>query len=391
MKTQPRLRLSHMWQLYITLLGSTLVFACALPILALYLLGLHSYEYVVVLCASATLILAANLTIFFLVRNRARAMLDNFIEKTNPFFELPEKFQNARPSMEVDTIEDLFSRVVGKLHETIKGRLRSEREGMLASIASLIAALESRDRYTQNHSARVAALSGKIANELGLAKQEIDNIKLAALLHDVGKIGIRDAVLLKEDKLTDAEYAIIKAHPRISGEILRPIKGLKHVIEIIVHHHERPDGKGYPDGLREGEASIGAFIVAVADAYDAMTIDRPYRAALPPDKVISELVLQSGTQFHVKCVDAILNALAKEGRLGLPVALTSSAWSKVEREAATAFGHTWDDGAQTDDPDALTTEERLRELERLTEALAESTPEPADPEPTTEEPLFRPA
>ncbi|WP_051261828.1 response regulator [Desulfovibrio inopinatus] len=167
----------------------------------------------------------------------------------------------------------------------------------LESMKSLVAALEARDRYTQGHSARVCELSMRLARHVGLDNKALADLEIAANLHDIGKIGVRDAVLLKPDKLSDDEYALIQRHAIIGAEILKPIRSLKAIIPLIMLHHERWDGKGYPTFLSGEDIPLGARIIAIADAFDAMTSDRPYRKGMPISKALEIIEKEAGRQF----------------------------------------------------------------------------------------------
>jgi HD-GYP domain-containing protein (c-di-GMP phosphodiesterase class II) len=180
------------------------------------------------------------------------------------------------------------------------------------TVDALMRAMEARDKYTEGHAQRVAELVKEIAKELKYNDWTIDKLNIASLLHDVGKIGIDDCILNKPGKLTDEEYDIIKSHPEIGYGILKDVKNLKDIIHIVKHHHERYDGKGYPDGMSGDELNLDVYIVQLADCVDAMTTDRPYRKALTLEQVISELENNSGTQFHPKVVDAYLNLQKKK-------------------------------------------------------------------------------
>lgn len=179
------------------------------------------------------------------------------------------------------------------------------------TVNSLMRAMEARDKYTEGHSQRVAEISREIARELKYSELSIDKLNIASLLHDVGKIGIDDAILNKPGKLTDEEYSIIKSHPEIGYNILKDIKNLKDIIHIVKHHHERYDGKGYPDGTSGDEIKLDVYIVQLADCIDAMSTDRPYRKALTTEEIKSDIESNSGTQFHPKVVNAYLNVLRK--------------------------------------------------------------------------------
>lgn len=180
------------------------------------------------------------------------------------------------------------------------------------TVDALMRAMEARDKYTEGHSQRVAELTSKIAKELGYNEWKIEQLNIASLLHDVGKIGIDDNILNKPGKLTDEEYETIKKHPEIGYNILKDIGGLENIISIARHHHERYDGKGYPDGKNAEELSFDVFIVQLADAVDAMATDRPYRKALSENEILEELKKHSGTQFHPKVVEAYLRIAEKQ-------------------------------------------------------------------------------
>lgn len=180
------------------------------------------------------------------------------------------------------------------------------------TVNALMLAVEARDKYTEGHSQRVADLVEAIARQLKYSDSKIEHLRMASMLHDVGKIGIDDNILNKPGKLTDEEYNIIKKHPEIGYNILKDIKNLSDVKNIVKHHHERYDGKGYPDGLDKDSISIDVFIVQLADSIDAMATDRPYRKALSEEKIISELKKYSGTQFHPKVVEAYLRLKEKQ-------------------------------------------------------------------------------
>lgn len=178
---------------------------------------------------------------------------------------------------------------------------------LINTLQSLVAAIEARDRYTQQHSQRVTQLAVRIAEEMGCTQEEIDTIKFAGILHDIGKINISDAILLKKGKLTQEETKVIQTHPLIGEKILRPLGLLPAEKAIVRHHHERWDGKGYPDGLVGEEVPLLARIIAVADSYDAMTSNRPYRLARNNRKALDELVRCIGTQFDKDIVEAFKN------------------------------------------------------------------------------------
>ncbi len=170
----------------------------------------------------------------------------------------------------------------------------------------LCSALDVRDSATEGHSQRVARMAGLVAEEIGLSKPEVRRIEQAAALHDIGKIGVADAVLSKADPLTDDEWVEMRRHPRLGYEIVAGIEALQHAAEIIHSHHERHDGDGYPRGLRGEDIPIGARLFAVVDSYDAMTSHRPYRRARAHQEAIDEIIRNSGTQFNPDAVQAFL-------------------------------------------------------------------------------------
>lgn len=195
-----------------------------------------------------------------------------------------------------------------RLYETLK-------ETFHGTTLALAEALELRDAYTGGHTRRVRDYSLAAGRRLGLSPDELEDLSLAAVLHDVGKIGVRDAVLLKETPLDKDELLLMNGHAIHGGEILRHVKTLERVAPGVLHHHERFDGRGYPHGLSGEAIPLLARIIAVADTYDAMTTDRPYRKALSSETACAELQRQSGSQFDPVVVEAFVVACA-EGEIG---------------------------------------------------------------------------
>ncbi|MEO0162294.1 MAG: HD domain-containing phosphohydrolase [candidate division WOR-3 bacterium] len=186
---------------------------------------------------------------------------------------------------------------------------QSLKQSYLDSIKTLVSAIEAKDPYTSGHSERVRKYALKIAKKLKLKPEQIEELDYAGYLHDIGKIGISDALLTKPSPLTEEEYQKVKEHPKIGHNILKHAHHLAGACEIIKYEHERYDGTGYPNGLKRDQIPIGARIIAVADAYDAMTTDRPYRKALSKKEAIRRLKECSGTQFDPKVVRAFLKVL----------------------------------------------------------------------------------
>jgi putative nucleotidyltransferase with HDIG domain len=178
-------------------------------------------------------------------------------------------------------------------------------------VQTLAETIEKRDPYTAGHTKRVMEYSIAIGEEMGLAEEEMVRLRLAAVLHDIGKIGVRDNILLKEAKLTDEEFEAIKKHAVYGEEILSHVYQMKQVIPGVKHHHERYDGSGYPDGRKGEEIDITARIIGVADSFDAMTSDRPYRKGLDLGIALAELKKHTGTQFDPVAARAFLGAYEK--------------------------------------------------------------------------------
>jgi HD-GYP domain-containing protein (c-di-GMP phosphodiesterase class II) len=184
----------------------------------------------------------------------------------------------------------------------------------IEAVEAMADMVDMRDRYTADHSKRVAANAATIASVIGMKPEDVATLRLAARVHDLGKIGLPDSVLLKEGKLTPEEFALMKEHPRRGHEILAKFPQYRKGRDIVLAHHERFDGKGYPNGLRADRIPLGAQIVAVADALDAMTSDRPYRAALPLHQAMTELRLGRATQWSPMVVDTVERLLNVEKR-----------------------------------------------------------------------------
>lgn len=186
--------------------------------------------------------------------------------------------------------------------------LRRQRELFLQTISALASAVEMRDAYTGGHTARVTAYSLLVGEELGLSPREIEQLRTGGPLHDIGKIGIDDAILRKPDRLTDAEFEIMKSHTVLGDDILKAIPEMKDIRPIVRSHHERWDGRGYPDKTAGDAIPLLARVLAVADSFDAMTTKRPYNTnhVKTPEEAFAEVARCSGTQFDPKCANAFL-------------------------------------------------------------------------------------
>ena len=219
------------------------------------------------------------------------SMLKGGILTTN---EISEVLLILGPSIIAGLLAERQRRYVWRLKETYISTLRA-----------LAEATDARDNYTQGHSERVARYAVSIAKEMGLSNNEINYLEQASLLHDIGKIAVPDSILHKKEKLTEEEWLIIKRHPEHSQRILSKLSFLSQIIPTVLYHHKRFDNKGYPSEETQASIPLAARILAVADAFDAMTSDRPYRDRLAVEEALEELKRCSGTQFDSKVVEAL--------------------------------------------------------------------------------------
>jgi len=184
-----------------------------------------------------------------------------------------------------------------------------------ATLEALVNALEAKDPYLRGHSARVADLSANIATELGMNEEEVDRVRMAGRLHDLGKIGTRDAVVNKEGPLTPEEFEHVKQHVIIGAQILAPLEHLGAVVSMVKSHHERWDGTGYPDGLRGEEIPKGGRIIAAAEVYDALTTSRPYQEKMTPEQAVGRMEDLSGTVLDATVYDALARIVGRRQTL----------------------------------------------------------------------------
>ncbi|MFA6355995.1 MAG: diguanylate cyclase [Candidatus Omnitrophota bacterium] len=228
--------------------------------------------------------------------NRVYSSVDlKTIEEKDDFIPAPDKTTDVR----------LLKKKLDKL-------TRQANQGLVESIFAFAKTIELKDHYTGEHVEKTVHYATEVARKLGLQKEEIEKISQASILHDLGKIGVSEKILLKKGKLTKKEYDEIKRHPQIAVDILRPIQSLQGVVPMIYYHHERWDGKGYSSGLKGDQIPMGARIIAVSDVYEALTSDRPYRKAYPKEEAIKIVKNSSGSQFDPKVVDAFLEVLQQE-------------------------------------------------------------------------------
>jgi len=219
------------------------------------------------------------------------------------------RLQFLRNEKAMEELKLATEKLTGQIH----GYRRQIEENYEQTIHALITAIDARDSYTKSHSDLVGAFSGLLATEMNWPPERVSALQQAALIHDIGKIAVSEKILRKPGSLTKREAEIMKQHPLIGVAIISPIQLLREIIPIVRSHHERWDGKGYPDGLKAEEIPEGARIVAVADAIVAMFYDRPYRKALSLTEIRSELEKNSGTQFDPEIAGAALRCLTSEG------------------------------------------------------------------------------
>lgn len=196
------------------------------------------------------------------------------------------------------------------LEEKVAEQGEKIRASFLSAVTALAFALEAKDKYTSGHSQRVADIAIAITKVMGLPKEIIDKVRLAGLLHDIGKIGVKESVLNKPSRLTEEEFRHVQEHSKTGERILAPITNDEKILRLVRSHHEHYNGAGYPDGLKDTQIEVEAKILAIADAYEAMTSARPYRKAMSEEAAIAEIERGRGTQFDPEVVDAFLKIRA---------------------------------------------------------------------------------
>ncbi|HEU4691284.1 MAG TPA: HD domain-containing phosphohydrolase [Vicinamibacterales bacterium] len=268
----------------------------------------------VLLLAGAGALLIAVAGSWWLARTVARPIdvLSNSLARMAQARDFDQPLPRTSGSRELDTLTATFN----DLRTAVSLAEAESEAAYLGVIGALATALDARDPYTAGHSQRVADLSVSIGRQMQLSESDLETLRLGALLHDIGKIGVSDAVLRKPTRLTPEEFEQIKLHPTLGARILKPLRFLDAQLAIVELHHERPDGRGYPHGLKGDEIPLFARIVHVADAFDAMTSARAYRAALPVSVAVGELWRFIGIDFDAQVVQAMA---------ALPVALVDSA------------------------------------------------------------------
>lgn len=212
---------------------------------------------------------------------------------------------------EIGTLAETFNLMGGKIEEQIAKLAKAaeeNRELFVGTVKALAAAIDGKDKYTRGHSERVARISVAIGRRLGMGDEELETLRMSALLHDVGKIAIDDAILKKPSALTDAEYEIMKTHPQRGYKIMSQIPAMKDYLPGMYMHHEMVNGKGYPQGLTGDQIPLQAKIVSVADTFDAMTIDRPYQKGMELMPALQRLQSFVGTRYQSDVVEALIEA-----------------------------------------------------------------------------------
>lgn len=231
-----------------------------------------------------------------------RLDIQGYCEKSDKFDQLLLLIESG-----IKSIEQM--NLIKNINDKLKNTNEKLEQSYLDTIQTLRYTVEVKDPYTRGHSDRVSEFSVLIGKHLGLPEEQINTLKIGGLFHDIGKIGVPDSILLKESRLTDDEYSQIKNHPTIGSHILSTATIFQDIIPIVKHHHERYDGKGYPSKLSGENIPYLARIVAIADTFDAMTSKRPYRDALPIEKVKEEFIKGMGTQFDPSLADLFLKLL----------------------------------------------------------------------------------
>ncbi len=226
---------------------------------------------------------------------------------TKPF-DLDDIVHSVRRAMEKRRLELEIREYREHLEDKVSEQAGRIRASFFNAIRSLANALEARDKYTSGHSQRVTDIATGIIRKMGLSPEAIDTIVLAGLVHDIGKIGISEAILNKPARLNDDEYREIQKHSEIGEHILSPVASDEEILRLVRNHHEHYDGSGYPDRLKEKQIPLGARILAVADAFEAMTSERPYRKAMSNSAAYAEIERCKGTQFDPEVADILLKS-----------------------------------------------------------------------------------
>lgn len=251
--------------------------------------------------------IAVSILVALLLSKNITGPIEKLVEGTHNLTTGNLNFQvKVRGEDEISQLSKSFNEMAASLYDS-REKLHNYFYNVLQAFVRI---LEASDEYTEGHSKRVSEYAGKIASRMGLSEDKIELLKEAALLHDIGKVGIEKGILNKKEPLTASEWQLIKRHPVVGEEMVKSVVLNKEMLSVIRSHHERLDGKGYPDGLSGEEISIFAAIISVADAYDAMVSNRAYRNALSREDVFRELKNNRNSQFNSKVVDVLLEIVA---------------------------------------------------------------------------------
>jgi putative nucleotidyltransferase with HDIG domain len=315
-KPTKRSRLSLNTKAFLIMGGTGLASAFLVSPLILLFHGVELQTYILLSCLMALASFIAGLANYHVVLTGVHGLVRKVDERT-ALLTGGDSDNGGQPLNHgaIDTVDTLVGQLVDRARSDMEALLRVEQDSLLSAITALAAALEARDPYTRTHSRNVAHFSAKLASKLGLDDARVDEVHLAGQLHDIGKIGIKDEILLKPGRLTLDEFGEIKRHPDLSVNILRPFRHLDNVRAAIRHHHEKMDGSGYPEGLKGEEIPLTARIMAVIDVFDAMTSDRPYRPALTFDEALEEMKRMSGPELDPNCVNAFLEMVNEDPEL----------------------------------------------------------------------------
>jgi putative nucleotidyltransferase with HDIG domain len=209
--------------------------------------------------------------------------------------------------------QENLEKMVQKRTEELEATLNDLRKAMQGIIHVMVLTIESRDPYTAGHQQRVTLLASALAQEMGLSEKEVEGVKMASLIHDIGKISVPSEILSKPGKLTEIEFSLVKTHPQSGYEILKNITLPWPIAQIVLQHHERLDGSGYPLGLKDKEILLAAKIISVADVVEAMASHRPYRPALGIEKALEEISQKKGLLYDSKVVDTCIKLFTEKG------------------------------------------------------------------------------
>lgn len=268
--------------------------------------GIEAAKRIINLNPDASIIIVTAFEDLDIIRSTMRTGVFDYLVK--PIF--PEELERVLEKVkERNFLLEIKRNYQAELEEKVEEQRKKLERKMLDTITSLAKALEAKDPYQKGHSKQVRNIALTIADEIGYSKEEKETLGYASLIHDIGKVGIPDSILMKPETLTNKEYTVMKKHPEIGKSIINPSVKNEEILNIVLHHHERFDGKGFPDGLKGKEIPESARIIAIADSLSAMLSNRPYRDGLQRDQIIKELKENSGTQFDPELIKITLNLL----------------------------------------------------------------------------------